>query len=79
MVDPMHNLLLGSAKTFMKVWKESNCSMLIDYAQVQSEVDQFVTPSGIGRLPGKVEIKVVFLTSKLSSGKLDLDLFFSVL
>lgn len=51
-IDPMHNILLGSAKTFTKLWKER--SAFNDFETIQSAVDQFVVPSGIGRLPRKI-------------------------
>ena len=54
MIDPMHNLLLGSAKTFTKLWIQHSCQPCA-FATIQRAVDAFVTPSGIGRLPGKVE------------------------
>ena len=54
MIDPMHNLLLASAKTFTKLWiQEAQPSC--DYVRIQKAVDAFVTPAGIGRLPRKVE------------------------
>ena len=54
LIDPMHNLLLGSAKTFTKLWIQHSCQSG-DFALIQKAVDAFVTPSGIGRLPRKVE------------------------
>ena len=63
MVDPMHNLLLGSAKTFVKLWKKNvpeSC-----FVNLQQLVDTFVTPVGIGRIPRKVGKS--FPTSKLSN------------
>ena len=54
MVDPMHNLLLGSAKTFVKFWVQ-NSSAPGDLTSIQKKVDSFCTPSGLGRLPCKVE------------------------
>ena len=55
MIDPMHNLLLGSAKTFTKMWIEQ--AQACDFTHIQRIVNDFITPSGIGRLPGKVENK----------------------
>ena len=54
MVDPMHNLVLGSAKTFVKFWVQ-NSSAPGDLTSIQKKVDSFCTPSGLGRLPCKVE------------------------
>lgn len=53
MIDPMHNLLLGSAKTFVKSWVQTSSAS--NLAHIQKIVDAFVTPSGFGRLPRKVE------------------------
>ena len=65
MIDPMHNLLLGSAKTFVKLWKQtvtdSSC-----YEKLQQSVDQFIIPAGVGRIP---KLKVSFPISKQSYGK----------
>ena len=55
MIDPMHNLLLGSARTFVKLWKQVDGVSDDDLARIQKEVDAFVIPSGLGRLPRKVE------------------------
>ena len=54
MIDPMHNLLLGSAKTFVKSWVQTSC-VSGDLIHIQKEVNSFVTPSGLGRLPRKIE------------------------
>ncbi len=50
-VDPMHNLLLGTAKRMMTIWTELK---LIELSLIQSNVDSFVTPSDIGRIPHKI-------------------------
>lgn len=54
MIDPMHNLLLGSAKTFVKTWVQTS-SVSGNLVHIQKVVDAFVTPSGFGQLPRKVE------------------------
>ena len=53
-VDPMHNLLLGTSKHMMNVWTTLK---LIDHKQlltIQEIVDNFVTPSDVGRIPNKI-------------------------
>lgn len=53
-VDPMHNLLLGTAKHMLAIWSDMK---LLDQKQlrtIQSNVDSFITPSDIGRIPGKI-------------------------
>ena len=41
-VDPMHNLLLGTAQHVVSVWNQSK---LLDLALIQSNVDNFMTPN----------------------------------
>ena len=53
-VDPMHNLLLGSAKHVLSVWTELNLVTSHHLKIIQDHVDCFVTPSNIGRIPGKI-------------------------
>lgn len=43
-VDPMHNLLLGSAKRFVKLLKNDK----IDFELIQKMIDNFIVPSGVG-------------------------------
>lgn len=50
-VDPMHNLLLGTAHHVVSVWKQLG---LLDLTEIQSRVDSFVTPSDVGRIPLKI-------------------------
>lgn len=55
-IDPMHNLFLGSAKYFLK-----NILIAMDYIskadleKIQERVNAFIVPSGIGRIPMKIE------------------------
>ena len=53
-VDPMHNLLLGSAKHMLSVWTGLNLITSHHLKIIQDHVDRFVTPSDIGRIPGKI-------------------------
>ena len=50
-VDPMHNLLLGTAQHVVSVWKEHG---ILDLEKIQAKVDSFVTPSDVGRIPMKI-------------------------
>ena len=52
-IDP-HNLLLGTAKRTMEVWK--NLSILDSkcFSTIQNKVDSFISPPDIGRIPSKV-------------------------
>ena len=54
-VDPMHNLFLGSGKHLLRVWLNHNLISSSKYSQIQECVDNFVVPSDIGRLPHKIE------------------------
>ena len=55
-IDPMHNLFLGSAKYFLK-----NILVANDYISnaqlgiIQDRVDSFIVLSGIGRIPLKIQ------------------------
>ena len=53
-VDPMHNVLLGSAKHMMMLWKENKIVTETHFANIQAIVDKFVTPVDIGRIPYKI-------------------------
>ena len=53
-VDPMHNLLLVMAKNMMKIWKECRFLSEANLDNIQQQVDAFILPAGIGRIPGKV-------------------------
>ncbi len=45
-VDPMHNLFLGTGKHMFKVW--------IDNAQIESKISKFRTPINVGRVPANI-------------------------
>ena len=53
-VDPMHNLLLGSAKHILTVWKELRLITLNHFESIQTKVDSFKTPDDVGRIPTKI-------------------------
>ena len=53
-IDPMHNLLLGTAKYILNVWKELNYLTNEHLIQIQSLINKFVCPGGIGRIPLKI-------------------------
>ena len=55
LVDPMHNLLLGTAKNMMKIWKESGLISNADFEDIQHNVDSINLPAGIGRIPRNIE------------------------
>ena len=51
-IDPMHNVLLGTAHHVVSVWKTLG---FLDLKKVQERVDAFVTPSDVGRIPLKIQ------------------------
>lgn len=53
-IDPMHNLLLGTAKRMMSVWISTGVINKSQFAYIQDKVDAFVTPTDIGRIPAKI-------------------------
>ena len=56
-VDPMHNLYLGTAKHMMKnVWLNEKNEFLSDedFQRIQELVDSMTVPQDIGRIPGKI-------------------------
>ena len=53
-IDPMHNLFLGTAKHMIEIWKALNILSPSDFQCIQERVDSFVTPTDIGRTPKKI-------------------------
>ena len=56
-VDPMHNLFLGTAKYVMKkVWLNEEYPLIPKtlHQHIQERVDKCLTPSSIGRIPHKI-------------------------
>ena len=53
-IDPMHNLLLGTAKHILSVWKEKGIIKDSQFDMLQARVDSFQTPSDVGRIPSKI-------------------------
>ena len=54
-VDPMHNCFLGSAKHFLQnIWIEKNIISYQQFNKIQDRVDKIIVPTGIGRIPYKI-------------------------
>ena len=53
-VDPMHNLLLGTAKYLMNMWKESGVVNRAQFEYIQQEIDDMRVPANVGRIPYKI-------------------------
>lgn len=54
-IDPMHNIFLGSAKHILHLWLDQNIISFAQFEQIQECVDGFVVPSDIGRIPLKIK------------------------
>ena len=54
-VDPMHNLFLGSGKHMLNIWLEHNILSPSQFQQIQECVDSFAVPSDMGRIPRKIK------------------------
>ena len=55
-MDPMHNLFLGSAKYFLKVIIIGKGSLSkAQFEILQKRVDSTMVPSGVGRIPCKIQ------------------------
>ena len=77
-VDPTHNLYLGTAKHMMKnVWLNDKNEFLSDedFERIQELVDSMTVPQDIGCIPGKIACSFSGLYSR-SVEKLDSCLFF---
>ena len=53
-VDPMHNLLLGTAKHITEIWKKQSILTSKDFGIIQERVNSFISPADIGRIPSKI-------------------------
>ena len=55
-VDPMHNLFLGSAKHMLKsAWLTMGFISDSAFDLIQERVNSVVVPAGIGRIPHKIK------------------------
>ena len=53
-VDPMHNILLRTTKLMITIWKEKGLLSTQDFGTIQTQVDRFITPPDVGRIPLKI-------------------------
>ena len=53
-IDPMHNLLLGTAKHMMQVWTKLGILNHQSFATIEERVRCIATPKDVGRLPLKI-------------------------
>ena len=63
-IDPMHNLLLGTPKRlFTKQWVSSGLLNKTALEVIQDIVNKCIVPSGIGRIPHKISSNFTKLTA----------------
>lgn len=53
-VDPMHNLFLGTAKSMFKLWMEIGLLNKQDVKTMEKRIKDFDVGTGLGRLPHKI-------------------------
>ena len=53
-IDPMHNLMLGTTKKMLKIWKEANLLGEKEFKLLQKRINKLKVPSSIGRIPSKI-------------------------
>ena len=53
-IDPMHNLLLGTAKYLLTMWKDDQIFTRSQFDYIQQEVNAIGIPPSIGRIPHKI-------------------------
>ena len=53
-VDPMHNLFLGTGKHSFEIWVENELISKKDYITLEEKMKQFITPYNAGRLPTSI-------------------------
>ena len=58
LIDPMHNLCLGSAKHLTKLWINNDPAIITksELKSIQALVDEMHVPADLGRIPRKIEI-----------------------
>ena len=56
-IDPVHLLFLGLAKTTLKVWKEKELIKDKHFDLLQRRVDAVIPPPEIGRIPSKISTR----------------------
>ena len=64
-IDPMHNLFLGTAKHMVKnVWLPNKTLKPADLKSIQNLIDNMKVPSNIGRIPNKIATSFGSFTSE---------------
>ena len=55
-IDPMHNLWLGTAEKFFRTLVKEEYLIKDDLEIIREKVEAFEVPSDLGRLPGKISL-----------------------
>ena len=53
-IDPMHNLLLGTAKHAMRVWTDDNIIKKSHLKKLHDSIQKIIIPAEVGRIPLKI-------------------------
>ena len=53
-IDPMHNMLLGTGKYLMTMWKDNGILTKAHFEYIQDEVNSMNVPANVGRIPYKI-------------------------
>ena len=60
----MHNLLLGTAKKVMTIWRDKQIISEKDLKQLQERLNAMKVPHTVGKIPQKIESKFTGFTAK---------------
>ena len=53
-IDPLHNILLGTPKCMTSIWKEKGYLSTAQLEAMQTQCDRFAVPSDVGQIPHKI-------------------------
>ena len=62
-IDVMHNLLLGTAKKMISVWKDCGLIHTQQLQLIQDNIDRMQVPPQVGRIPSKIYCNTSSLTA----------------
>ena len=56
-IDPVHNLFLGTGKHMMEIWLSTDVLTYSNVSLLEEDIQNFVLPEGIGCIPTKISSK----------------------
>ena len=62
-IDVMHNLLLGTSKHMLEIWKDVGLVNANTLEQSQKKIDEVQVPPKVGRIPSKIYMNASSLTA----------------